>query len=186
MRRRHACSSAGCSRRRRRRSSWSSRRIRWSSPWRAARRWCMRAMPARVLADALPGVMLGQSDMLGGGPVSELASHPDERRGGPPSRFRPRGRAARIPGLARVQRAAGHAAGRPIRWVTDSPRSRHCRPIATSSVTSCPTLRPRSRARWIRGGRGWARRSCAGKARVSAPTGSSDCSTTRSRPIPSR
>ncbi len=30
-----------------------------------------------VLAGALPGVMLGQSDMLGGGPVSELASHPD-------------------------------------------------------------------------------------------------------------
>jgi len=30
----------------------------------------------RVLADALPGVMLGQADMLGGGPVNELASHP--------------------------------------------------------------------------------------------------------------
>jgi chromosomal replication initiator protein DnaA len=30
-----------------------------------------------VVADALPGVMLGQSDMLGGGPVSQLASHPD-------------------------------------------------------------------------------------------------------------
>ena len=32
----------------------------------------------RVLADALPGVMLGQSDMLGGGPVDELASHPQD------------------------------------------------------------------------------------------------------------
>ena len=32
----------------------------------------------RVLADALPGVMLGQSDMLGGGPVDELASHPHD------------------------------------------------------------------------------------------------------------
>ena len=48
-------------------SSWWSRPRRSSSQWRAMRRWRTRRRSRRVLADALPGVMLGQSDMLGGG-----------------------------------------------------------------------------------------------------------------------
>ena len=68
----------------------------------------MRAMPRTVLAGALPGVMLGQSDMLGGGPVSELASHPDSDGESAHHDFGLADEPHEYARLARVQGAAGH------------------------------------------------------------------------------
>ena len=43
--------------------------------------------PRRVLADALPGVMLGQSDTLGGEPIDDPAAEHDDKEEGPPHDF---------------------------------------------------------------------------------------------------
>ena len=138
----------------------------------------------RLAADALPGVMLGQSDMLGGGPVDELPSH-DERMTTRPTTSGWQASRTSMP-IRTSSPSRRRAITSRTSWVRDSPTSRRCRPTVTSSAISCPTSRPRWRDRWIRGARGWARQSCAGKARASAPTGWSGCWKTRSRPIPSR